>query len=523
MSWHHFATCLITLGFVLGPGACSEDPARPAPLLEQALTALGGRERVMAVRNERVVATGTRFEPGGGRSPSQPLLASMFSYSRTTDLEQASTVQTLKLALRFPVAAQLEFDEAWTGHEGSVRGVDNIFARVSEPRSMPITRVTAERRHALLRSPLAMLRHVLDGSLVAVEARDGDGRRLLELSDGRSPPIRLVFNERGLPTRAETMQDYPPLGDVTVGAFYGDFRETGGIKLPFEVSMQVNGLNVHEEQRSDISVNVERATEISAMPEASSSADDAAFGDLASEWFVGLKFLGLTPLFHVQRNLASTIVELGPEVYYVQGTRHHCLAIGTAAGYVVVDAPLYEERVATILSELKRLFPGRSLTHIIATHFHRDHIGGIRHLAAEGDVTVISGAASAAFFREIFSRAHQLRPDRFAAQPQRVDFVAVANSQVLDNPGRRIELHRIKNDHAEDMLVVYLPELKLLFNTDLFSPGQFGPGPLPPVSKLLARQLYDEIGGLGLDVQTVVGGHGAAPATFADLASAVRD
>jgi len=63
--------------------------------------------------------------------------------------------------------------------------------------------------------------------------------------------------------------------------------------------------------------------------------------------------------------------------------------------------------------------------------------------------------------------------------------------------------------------MMYVPGSKILFQSDLWFPGTGGTG------NPAAKQLYDSIKGLKLDVKTNVGGHGGV-APFAELENAVK-
>jgi alkyl sulfatase BDS1-like metallo-beta-lactamase superfamily hydrolase len=45
---------------------------------------------------------------------------------------------------------------------------------------------------------------------------------------------------------------------------------------------------------------------------------------------------------------------------------------------LAVEAPLYDEYTRGALVQVNEAFPGKPLTSVVATHFHYDHIGGIR-------------------------------------------------------------------------------------------------------------------------------------------------
>jgi hypothetical protein len=100
----------------------------------------------------------------------------------------------------------------------------------------------------------------------------------------------------------------------------------------------------------------------------------------------------------------------------------------------------------------------------------------------------------------------------------------VKNRYTLTGKARSIELYDIGNLHAEGMLLVYLPREKIVFNSDLFSPGLFpthGVGgwlqravinSVSPFSLLkagtYALELEHHLDRLGLAVESLCGGHG---------------
>jgi hypothetical protein len=72
--------------------------------------------------------------------------------------------------------------------------------------------------------------------------------------------------------------------------------------------------------------------------------------------------------------------------------------------------------------------------------------------------------------------------------------------------GGELRIYRIPNDHADDMVIVYLSGPKIVFESDLWNPTPSMPEPGAQRGRL-ATQLYHAITDLGLEVETVVGGH----------------
>ena len=67
------------------------------------------------------------------------------------------------------------------------------------------------------------------------------------------------------------------------------------------------------------------------------------------------------------------------------------------------------------------------------------------------------------------------------------------------------------------MLAAYIPHAKLLFVSDLFSPG----APRQPPE--LPQELLESITAAGIKVEHIVGGHGNKVATLAELQQAAKE
>jgi glyoxylase-like metal-dependent hydrolase (beta-lactamase superfamily II) len=73
-------------------------------------------------------------------------------------------------------------------------------------------------------------------------------------------------------------------------------------------------------------------------------------------------------------------------------------------------------------------------------------------------------------------------------------------------------------DHTTDMLMVYLPQEKILAEADAYTPPETPATPLIAPKVPYAAALYDNIRRLKLDVRTIVPFHGARTADVSELA-----
>ena len=186
---------------------------------------------------------------------------------------------------------------------------------------------------------------------------------------------------------------------------------------------------------------------------------------------------------------------------------------------VLLEAP-QNEMTTNIIAEVKKDIPNKPITLVVNTHTHSDHSGGIRAAAAEG-ATIITHESNKALYEKWFSNPRTLlMPDKLTQSGKKARFEYIGEKKVLKDSRNTIEIFHIKAAHAEDLLIVYLPKIKAVFEADAFNPP--APNAAPPATvngfeKLFAGKL-DE---LKLDVNTIISVHqpggGDRDVTKADL------
>jgi hypothetical protein len=92
----------------------------------------------------------------------------------------------------------------------------------------------------------------------------------------------------------------------------------------------------------------------------------------------------------------------------------------------------------------------------------------------------------------------------------------VADKHVLTDGSREVHVYAIDpNPHADGLLIGYLPETRLGFVTDIWSPGA---GPMPDKLNPGLAALVAGVKRAGISPQRFAGGHGAV-ADYAPLAA----
>jgi glyoxylase-like metal-dependent hydrolase (beta-lactamase superfamily II) len=178
---------------------------------------------------------------------------------------------------------------------------------------------------------------------------------------------------------------------------------------------------------------------------------------------------------------------------------------------VVFDAPVSDRQSNWVLSAARAKYLRKPVKYLILTHHHMDHAGGIRAYAAEG-ATIVVGKGAAAHYRKILAAPFTRNPDLPATDLSKTPIVEVADKYVLSDGTREVHAYLIANPHADSTLIGYVPDAKLGFVTDLWSPGtplgaQLNPGQAAVVAGV---KKY------GITPQKFAGGHGST-ADYATL------
>ena len=174
------------------------------------------------------------------------------------------------------------------------------------------------------------------------------------------------------------------------------------------------------------------------------------------------------------------LIELAPRVYVAQGYDFADFAfVLTADGIVAIDAGTTEANARETLTALRRVTP-QPITHVILTHAHWDHVGGLAALTTPG-TRVIAQSRFADELRIVNETGVPFRYF-FGGEGQRRYTVApsqlVGARETLTVGGTEIVLYPAHGGETEDALLVHLPGSGVLFVGDAFMP-YFGAPFLP--------------------------------------------
>jgi len=201
-------------------------------------------------------------------------------------------------------------------------------------------------------------------------------------------------------------------------------------------------------------------------------------------------------------------IRIGEGVWVVTGG-YQSTVVEFADHLVVIEGAQNAARSQAIIAEARRLVPDKPIRYFVTTHTHFDHIGGIRDFVAEG-ATIIAHEKDADFYERALNTPHTLNPDRAQEQDVIASVQGVGDTYVLEDDTQRIELYRLNgSQHADDMMVAFIPSVDAVVESDLVQPWMspvFG-GPGHPFLVFMKG----EMDRLGLDYASFISVHAPNP------------
>jgi glyoxylase-like metal-dependent hydrolase (beta-lactamase superfamily II) len=463
----------------------------------------------------RIKAQGTRWEPLQALRPEgPPLRPSDFDVVTVHDPALDRMRLSWQRSILEPLTDNVVYDEIVVGNEGYISGPD-VALHPQLARPMTSDRLAAVRRQQHLLNPQLLVgdalrrQHDTGQQVIRYVDRqelDGAPHRVVEII-ALPRPIRLfVALDSNQLSRLVTQENDFPCGDVEIVVAFSDWHRHSGIAFPYQVELSWEGEVIHHETRQRIEVNPRLDPDTFVLPATHHFDPEVAKRGLTNEqWIHRATAMGVPISLDAGE---VVLVRISPDVVSIGGGIHHSLAIALDSGVVVVDPPQHEDRSLAVIEAVTARWPDKPITHLVLTHHHHDHSGGIRAYAAIGaELIVAEGDRN--FVTQCLARPHTIRPDTLAAVATRPTIRTVGDNS-LSMGGGAIEVHRISSPHSAENLLVYVASVKLLFNADLFNPGLVPPGVAPPPHWLTFSQDFRRrVEALNLDIKVLLGGHGA--------------
>src|SRR5262245_32428631 len=510
----------VLLALLMVLSACSTaqptGPDAARALIDESAAAMGGWAALDAVKSQQIITAGGDLEPMQAVKPGgDARVINRFSQGIIADFERNRMRVSFDAIREYPNTLPVKFFEVIEGNSGMLETPDAKGHPVRAP--LHPSRLPTRIRD-LRRLPIRLLytaKSAADVTRVEDKKEGNSTIQIIRFHDGNLP-VEVHFDSfNKLPMRTIYTEDDPIYGDTLNELAFTDWRDYSGVRLPQTTALFVNGNKIREERARNI-INNPKYDEAGMAIPADIKAQPANGEAIVSQWPLRRVVMGVG-YQDFGREQKVDLVEVAKGVYQVKGSTHHSLAVEMKDHVVVVEAPLFEERSQAVIKAVEAKIPGKPIKYLVMTHFHIDHSGGIRAYAAKG-ATIVTQEENVEFLKTVMSRPKTIRPDTLAkAGATTPSIEGMKDVKTLTDGERTIELREIPNPHASGMLVAYLPKEKLLFVSDLFTPG----APVEPTNSNginNAAALYTAVSSAKLDVARIVGGHGETIAPIAELA-----
>jgi glyoxylase-like metal-dependent hydrolase (beta-lactamase superfamily II) len=481
MKYHHVALILVGLASAF---ACTRNSPEQQ-LVADAARALGGRDKILAIKTITIEGEGTNANLGQDmtmEASGQQFAVS--GYRRVIDVVnlRSRTEQT-----RTPNFAYFQGPQP----QKQVFGVaDDVAYNIAT--NGTVTRasnaVAKDRTADIYHHPLKIVRAAFDPDVKLTNAHAAGSERVVDLETKTGQKFTLAIDaQSNLPTRVVSMTDNPNLGDVAIETSFADYQQVSGLQAPTRFSTKTDKYTTAMLRVTRQAID-EPPPDLSA-PSAAASAPPV---------------IGAPPA-------SVAVTEVAKGVWSLAGQSHHSVVVEFSDHLMLIEAPQNDTRTLAVIARARELRPNKPLTQVVNTHHHFDHSGGIRAAISEG-LTVITHQANVAYLQEAATRQHTIAQDALAKNPKPATVLGVDGEMEIKDGTMTVQLFHIAgNPHGDAMLMAYLPRERILIEVDAFSPGS--------AVQPYAANLVENITRRKLKVDKILPLHGTA-ATYADLVSA---
>ncbi len=422
--------------------------AQPTPeqqIVDSAAAALGGRDRILAVKTIVIEGEGTNWNLGQDMTPdasSQTFTLSPYRRSVDVAAGRARIEQT-----RTPNFAYFQGPQP----QKQVLGIDsevgyNIGASGNATRVSDAA--AKDRRADVYHHPLTIVRAALNPGVRLANPRTDGSARVLDITTADGLAFTLAIDgTSSLPTRVAYKTANPNLGDIVVETSFAEYQDVSGLKLPAHLTTKID-------QHTTAEIRATKQTVDTDVGDLSAPAAAAAAAPIAGP-----------PPANV------TAEEVAKGVWLLAGQSHHSVLVEFGDHLMLIEAPQSEVRTIGVIAKARELRPDKPLTQVVNSHHHFDHSAGIRAAVSEG-LGVVTHAGNRAFFEEIVKRPHTVAADALAKKPAPLSIQTVDDELVVEDKMMAVILYPVTgNPHSDTMLMAYFPRERLLVEVDAYSPG----------------------------------------------------
>jgi glyoxylase-like metal-dependent hydrolase (beta-lactamase superfamily II) len=466
---------------------------RARQVLDEAVQATGDAKSLEALGDIKLQYVARAFEIGQSANPTAPYYITQAEGTRILDFHGKRSYQ--ELSTHFLGDIPLRLKEVVTENGGfTIETTSNAVYPIAA------ASVAGSVRAAQSFFPQYLLANALNRAFslrsLGVENYRGRRQNVIAFSPGDSL-LALYFDAKThLLTRYESLGDSITFGVASFETVFTDYRQVGAIKIPFRLTTRFAGEMNTELSYTSLEFNTHTEDSLFEMPKGAE--------------------LGPT----TGGNLSLTVTRLAPDVYYVNNglsaRGNFCLnniffysqMFVVFKDYVLVIEPPRNDIISqAVIAKIKEMASGKPIKYVALTHYHTDHLGGVRGYIAEG-ATVVTTPGNKNLIERIASMPLPFNPDTLARRPHPFAIETFTDKRVFNDLEHTVELYNIGGPHADEMVIAYLPKEKIVFASDIAGIFAFVPQGQIAQANPANVDFVQKVDKLGLKVETIASGHG---------------
>ncbi|HEX2270222.1 MAG TPA: MBL fold metallo-hydrolase [Pyrinomonadaceae bacterium] len=441
-------TILITATIALPQSFTLDSFNKAKAVLDKSVAAYGGREALNSISNVSIRIAGESVHRNQSRRPGD-MDRTPYSGEFVIDMKNSRVMQTQKG--HYPGG----FD--WHNGfviEGGNRTNFDLIRKTSNPPG-PIS--PGVFRGFIRWLPQLILLTVLERAetlrYLGKASYEGRSHDVIDYVAPDNARLALYIDEQtSLLSKFEIMFTDRFSGDAVLETRFPGQRKVGNYIVPAARVHAIGGDVVNDYRFSDVTFNTELRPEMFKAPEG----------------FRAVTFPAPAP-----------VTKHAEKIYTTNAAGYNVLFVDFNDYIFVMEAPANDRVSLQAIEQIKKTIPGKPIKYVAVTHHHDDHAGGIRTYMAEG-ATLIVAPGEQAFFKKVSEVRYKADPDALTRNPRAAVFEPLQNGKrVLTDGTTTVEIYDIgKGPHAEEMLVAYFPDHKLIYQGDLLNRPSNGDFPI---------------------------------------------